>query len=95
VMGLSLEQIVPQRCHLLNFEQLNNQQKKSRLLVHNHCCRNWQIGLGQRFCNFVDKAYREQLFVKNKNPVEIVTQLTKRTLDDFISTHVSAGVTER
>jgi hypothetical protein len=50
-----------------------------------------QIGLGQRFCNFVDKAYREQLFVKNKNPVEIVTQLTKRTLDDFISTHVSAG----
>jgi len=50
-----------------------------------------QIGLGQRFCNIVDKVHREQVFVKNKNPIEIVTQLTKRTLDDFISTHVTAG----
>ncbi len=45
-----------------------------------------EVGLGQRFCNIAEKAFREPAFTKRK-PIETVTALAQTAVKDFQSTY--------
>ncbi len=46
-----------------------------------------EIGLQQRFCNIVDKAFRDANFTKGKSHIEIMTALSQKAIDNFKSTY--------
>jgi hypothetical protein len=50
-----------------------------------------QVGLGQRFCHIVEKAYADKVFVGSHHFTNVGTELCRRTLTDFGSTGVKSG----
>ncbi len=47
-----------------------------------------EVGLGQRFCNLTEKAFRDAAFSKRK-PIETVTALAQIAVKDFQSTYTA------
>jgi len=45
-----------------------------------------EVGLGQRFCNLAEKAFKEPTFTKSK-PIETMTALSQKAVKDFQSTY--------
>jgi 20S proteasome alpha/beta subunit len=50
-----------------------------------------QVGLGQRFCHVVEKAYDEKVFFGMKHPTDVGNEVSKRARDNFAYTGANKG----
>jgi 20S proteasome alpha/beta subunit len=48
-----------------------------------------EVGLGQRFCNIVDESFGNPLFYRNKKPIEVMSDISKKAVKDFQSTYTN------
>src|SRR5580658_4417800 len=50
-----------------------------------------QVGLGQRFCHIVEKAFEDKIFTGGKHHTLVGNEVCKRARDNFAYTHANQG----